>query len=78
MCLPLKDARKTTRCLVVDTWSNDGRESVIVLIVDVVSLIVDNHVVQDNVSTHDQPKSVLRVTLLQRSQANMISFIMPQ
>jgi hypothetical protein len=34
---------------------------VIVLIEGVISLIVDNHVVQDNASTHDHPKSALRV-----------------
>jgi hypothetical protein len=34
---------------------------VIVVIVVTVSLIIDDHVVQDNISTHDQPESVLRV-----------------
>jgi hypothetical protein len=61
MCLPLKDACETSRCLVVDRWSNDESDSVIVLIVAVVSLIIDDHVVQDNASMHDQPKSALRV-----------------
>jgi hypothetical protein len=37
---------------------------VIVLIIVIVSLIVDDHVVQDNANTHDQPKSVLRVRLI--------------
>jgi hypothetical protein len=53
-CLPLKDAGETM-------WSNDESDSVIVLIVTVVSLIIDDHVVQDNTSTHNQPKSALRV-----------------
>jgi hypothetical protein len=34
---------------------------VIVAIVDAVSLIVDDHVIQDNASTHDKIESVLRV-----------------
>jgi hypothetical protein len=42
---PLKDASEASRCLVVDRWSNDGSDSVIVLIVVVVSLIIDDHVV---------------------------------
>jgi hypothetical protein len=61
MRLPLKNACETSRCLIVDRWSNDGSDSVIVLIVAVVSLIVNDHVVQDDVSTHDQPESALRV-----------------
>jgi hypothetical protein len=61
MHLPLKDACETSRCLVVDKWSNDESDSVIVLIVDAVSLVVNDHVVQENASTHDQPKSALRV-----------------
>jgi hypothetical protein len=36
----------------------------IVLIVVIVSLVVDDHVVQDNASTHGQPKSALRVRLV--------------
>jgi hypothetical protein len=35
--------------------------SVIVFIVVVVSLIVDDHIVQDDVNTHDQIESALRV-----------------
>jgi hypothetical protein len=61
MHLPLKNACETSRCLIVDWWSNDGSDSVIVLIIAVVSLIVNDHVVQDDVSTHDQPESALRV-----------------
>jgi hypothetical protein len=34
---------------------------VIVVIIAVISLIVDDHVVQDDVSTHDQIESALRV-----------------
>jgi hypothetical protein len=61
MRLPLKNGCETSWCLVGDRWSNDGSDSVIVLIIIVVSLIVDDHVVQDNASTHDQPESALRV-----------------
>jgi hypothetical protein len=61
MHLPLKNACETSRCLIVDRWSNDGSDSVIVLIVAAVSLIVNDHVVQDDASTHDQPESALRV-----------------
>jgi hypothetical protein len=61
MCLPLKNACETSRCLVGDRWINDGSDSVIVLIIAAVSLIVDDHIVQDNASTHDQPESALRV-----------------
>jgi hypothetical protein len=32
-------------------WSNDENDSVIVVIVAVVSLIVDDHIVQDDAST---------------------------
>jgi hypothetical protein len=53
MCLPLKNDCETRRCLVGD--------NVIVVIVVVVSLIIDNHVVQDDASTHDQIKNALRV-----------------
>jgi hypothetical protein len=34
---------------------------VIVVIVAAVSLIIDDHVVQDNASTYNQPESALRV-----------------
>jgi hypothetical protein len=57
----LKDACETSRCLVVDRWSNDESDNVIVLIIAVVSLIVNDHVLQDNTSKHDQSKNVLRV-----------------
>jgi hypothetical protein len=59
----MKDACETSRCLIVDRWSNDGSDSVIVLIEGAISLIVDDHVVQDNASTHDQSKSSLRIRL---------------
>jgi hypothetical protein len=52
---------KTSWCLVVNKWNNDGSCSVIILIEGVISLVVDNHVVQDNASMHDQSKSVPRV-----------------
>jgi hypothetical protein len=61
MCLPLKNGCETSRCLIGDRWSNDGSDSVIVVIVVIVSLIVDGHVVQDDVSTYDQIQSALRV-----------------
>jgi hypothetical protein len=61
MHLPLKNGCETSRCLVDDRWSNDGSDSVIVVIIAAVSLVVDDHVVQDDASTHDQIKSVLRV-----------------
>jgi hypothetical protein len=61
MHLSLKNTCETSQCLVVDMWSNDGSDSVIVLIIAATSLVLDAHVVQDNVSTHNQPKSVLRV-----------------
>jgi hypothetical protein len=61
MCLPLKNDCETNRCLVDDRWSNDGSDSVIVVIVGVISLIVDDYIVQDDASTHDQIESALRV-----------------
>jgi hypothetical protein len=64
MCLYLKNGCETSRCLVGDRWSNDGSNSVIIVIVAAVSLIVDDHVVQDDVSTHDQIENVLRVRLV--------------
>jgi hypothetical protein len=45
MRIPLKNACETSRCLVVDRWSNNESNSVIVLIVAVISLVVDDHVV---------------------------------
>jgi hypothetical protein len=61
MCLPSKNGCEISWCLVVDSWSNNGSDSVIVVIVATVSLIVNDHVVQDNASMHDQPESALRV-----------------
>jgi hypothetical protein len=61
MCLSLKNDCETSRCLIGDRWSNDESDSVIVVIVVVVSLIIDDHVVQDNASMHDQIESALRV-----------------
>jgi hypothetical protein len=63
MHIPFKDACETSMWLIVDRWSNDRSKSVIVLIVVAVSLIVDDHVMQDNVSMHDQSKSALRLRL---------------
>jgi hypothetical protein len=45
MRLPLKNVCETCRCLIVDRWSNDESDSVIVVIVAAVSLIVNDHVV---------------------------------
>jgi hypothetical protein len=59
--LPLKNGCETSRCLIGDRCSNDGSDCVIVLIVAVVLLVVDDHIMQDNVSTHNQPESALRV-----------------
>jgi hypothetical protein len=61
MCIPLKNGYETSRCLIGDRWSNDGSDSVIVVIVAAVSLVVNDHVVQDDASTHDQIESTLRV-----------------
>jgi hypothetical protein len=61
MRLTLKNICETSRCLIGDRWSNDKSDSMIVLIIVVVSLIIDDHVVQDNTSTYDQPESTLRV-----------------
>jgi hypothetical protein len=55
MRLSLKNACETSRCLVVDRWHNDGSDSVMVVIIADVSLVVNNYIVQDNASTHDQP-----------------------
>jgi hypothetical protein len=63
MRLPLKNDCEISQCLIVDRWSSAKSDSVIVLIIIVISLIVDNHVVQDTISTHNQPMSVLRVRL---------------
>jgi hypothetical protein len=61
MHLPLTNACETHRCLIVDRWSNDKSDSVIVIIVAAASLVVDDHVVQNDASTYDQPESALRV-----------------
>jgi hypothetical protein len=45
MRLHLKNGCETSRCLIADRWSNDGNDSVIVVIVAAISLIVDDHVV---------------------------------
>jgi hypothetical protein len=85
MRLPLKNACETSRCLVVDRWSNDKSDSVIVLIVAIISLIINDYVVQNNGSTHDQFKSTLGVRLVgmasmlnlffSRSKAHFTSFL---
>jgi hypothetical protein len=56
-CLHLKDDCETSRCLIVDRWSNDGSDGVIVLI----KKVINDYVVQDNINTHNQPKSAPRV-----------------
>jgi hypothetical protein len=48
MCLPLKNICETNRCLIGDMWSNDKSDGVIVIIVVAVSLVIDDHVVQNN------------------------------
>jgi hypothetical protein len=42
MRLPLKNGCETSRCLVGDRWSNDGSDSVIVLIVVIIPLVIDD------------------------------------
>jgi hypothetical protein len=61
MCIPLKNGCETSQCLVGDRWSNDESDSVIVVIIAIVSLIVDDHIVQVDANTHDQIESTLRV-----------------
>jgi hypothetical protein len=61
MHLTLKNDYETSRCLIGDKWSNNESDSVIVLIIAVVPLVIDDHVIQDNASTHDQSESALRV-----------------
>jgi hypothetical protein len=64
MRILLKNGCETSRCLVCDRWSNDESDSVIVRIVVTVTavpLVVNDHIVQDNVSTYDQLKSALRI-----------------
>jgi hypothetical protein len=63
MCLPLKNGCETSRCLIGDRWNNDESDNVIVLIIAAVSLIIDDHIVQHNAGTHDQPESAHRVRL---------------
>jgi hypothetical protein len=64
MHLYLKNDCETNWCLICDRWSNDGSDNVIVVIIAVVSLIIDDHVVQDDTNMHDQIESVLRVRLV--------------
>jgi hypothetical protein len=45
MRLPLKNDCETSRYLIGDRWSNDRSDNVIVVIVNAVSLIVDDHIV---------------------------------
>jgi hypothetical protein len=61
MCILLKNGCETNWCLVGDRRNNDGSDSVIVVIIAVGSLVIDDHVVQDDTITHDQPESALRV-----------------
>jgi hypothetical protein len=56
MRLHLKNACETRWCLIIDRGSNDESDSVLVVMIAVVSLIVDNHVMQDDTSTHHQPR----------------------
>jgi hypothetical protein len=67
MHLSLKNACEISRCLIVNRWSNDESDSMIVVIVVIVSLVVDAHVVQDDAIMHDQPESALRVRLVRDS-----------
>jgi hypothetical protein len=64
MCLTFKNGCETSRCLVGDRWNNDENDIVIVVIVADIFLIVDDYVVQDDTSTHDQIENVLRVSLV--------------
>jgi hypothetical protein len=59
MRLPLKNGCEISWCLVGDRWSNDRSDSVIVII----KVVVDDHIMQDDVSTHDQIENALRVRL---------------
>jgi hypothetical protein len=61
MHLLLKNDCETSQYLIGDKWSNDESDSVIVVIVATVSLVIDDHIVQDNASTYDQIESALRV-----------------
>jgi hypothetical protein len=85
MCFPLKNSYETSQCLIGDRCSNDRSDSVIILVVTVVPLIVDDHIMQDNASTHDQSDSALRVRptemssmlnlFFRRLKAHFISFL---
>jgi hypothetical protein len=61
MRIALKNGCETNRCLIGDRWSNDGSDSVIILIVTADPLFIDDHIMQDNANTHDQPESALKV-----------------
>jgi hypothetical protein len=61
MCLTLKNVCETQWCLIVDRWSNDESDNMIVIFVAADSLIVDHQIMQYDVSTHDEPESALRV-----------------
>jgi hypothetical protein len=63
MRLPLKNGCETSWCLIGDRWSNVGSDSVTVFIVVAISLVIDDHVVQDDASTLNQIESALRVRL---------------
>jgi hypothetical protein len=39
MCFPLKNDYETSWCLIIERWSNDRSDNVIVVIVAVVSLL---------------------------------------
>jgi hypothetical protein len=52
MCLPLNNPCETSRWLVVDKWSNDENDNIIVLIVAVISLVIDDHIVTLMSLTH--------------------------
>ena len=61
MRILLKNDCETSWCLIGDRWSNDESDSVIIVIVVIVPLIVDDHVVQDDASTHNQIENALGV-----------------
>jgi hypothetical protein len=44
MRLPLKNGCETRQCLIGDIWSNDGSDSLIVIVADV-PLVADDHIV---------------------------------
>jgi hypothetical protein len=57
----MQNGCETSRCLIVDRWSYDESDSVIDVIVVIVSLIINDYIVQDDASTHDQIENALRV-----------------